>query len=77
MFIVGSLVGITTVRLLPYRICSGLLLCGEAQKPAGSTYILFSGRRYVSFSLISHGGPPVLLLLSHSHFFLRFFDVHS
>lgn len=73
MFIVGSLVGITPVRLLPFRICSGLCVCGEAQKPAGSTGMLFSGPRYVSFSLISDGAPPALLLLSHFCLFLRYF----
>lgn len=77
MFIIGSLVGITTVRLLPFRICSGPLVCGEAQKPAGSTYILFSGPWYVSFSLISHGTPPVPLPLSRLRLLLRFFNVQS
>jgi len=77
MFIVGSLVGITTVRLLPFRICPGLLVCGEAQKPAGSTYISFSGPWYVSFSVISHGAPPVPLPLSHLRLFLRFFNVQA
>lgn len=65
MFIVGSLVGIAAVRLLPFRICSGLCVCGGAQKPAGSTGMLFAGPWYVSFSLISDGPPPALLLLSH------------
>lgn len=73
MFIIGSLVGITPVRLLPFRICSGLCVCGEAQKPAGSTGMLFSGPWYVSFSLISDGASPALLLLSHLCLFLRYF----
>lgn len=73
MFIVGSLVGIAAVRLLPFRICSGLCVCGGAQKPAASTGMLFSGPWSVSFSLISDGDPPALLLLSHLCWCLRYF----
>lgn len=73
MFIVGSLVDIAALRLLPFRICSGLCVCGGAQKPAGSTGMLFSGPWYVSFSLISDGAPPARLLLSHLCLCLRYF----
>lgn len=73
MFVVGSLVGIAAVRLLPFRICSGLCVWGGAQKPAGSTGMLFSGPWYVSFCLISDGAPPALLLPSHLCLCLRYF----
>lgn len=71
MFMVVSLVGITIVRLLPFRVCSGLLVCGEKQKPAASIYKLFAGPSYVLFSLISLSPPPLSPLQKNLGLFLR------
>lgn len=68
---VVSLVGITIVRLLPFKVCSGLLVYGEKQKPAVSIYKFFAGPSYVSFSLISLSVPPVSPLRKNLGLFLR------
>lgn len=68
---VVSLVGITIVRLLPFRVCSGLLVCGEKQKPAVSIYKLFAAPSYVSLSLVSLSAPPVSPQQKNLGLFLR------